>query len=83
MWVCGGSVADARRAGFNTWAEANHIVVLYPQLRYGERANCASEADGCWDQTGTTGDAFSDSGGAQVVAVKAMIDRLTSTATPT
>ena len=34
----------ARRAGFNTWAEANEIIVLYPQLHYGDRASCASEA---------------------------------------
>ena len=68
----------ARRAGFNQWAEANRIVVLYPQLHYGSRALAASEADDCWDQGGSTGPAWSDKDGAQVRAVQAMINRLVS-----
>ena len=66
----------ARRAGFNGWAEANNIVVLYPQLHYGTRANCAAQSGDCWDQGGTTGEAWADKGGQQVKCVKAMIDRL-------
>jgi len=66
----------ARRAGFNEWAEANGIVVLYPQLHYGSRAMDAAQADDCWDQTGTTGEAWSDRDGQQVRAVRAMVERL-------
>ena len=58
------------------WAEANNIVVLYPQLHYGTRANCAAQSGDCWDQGGTTGEAWADKGGQQVKCVKAMIDRL-------
>lgn len=65
-----------RRAGFNELAESNRFVILYPQLHYGERATCMNEAGDCWDQTGTTGDAYSSKSGAQVAAVMAMIDRL-------
>jgi hypothetical protein len=66
----------ARRAGFNGWAEANNIVVLYPQLHYGARASCAAQIGDCWDQGGATGEAWADKGGQQVQAVKAMINRL-------
>lgn len=70
----------ARRAGFNAWAEANGIVVLYPQLHFGAGAITSSQRGDCWDQEGNSGDDFSDKGGAQVRAVKAMVDRLTSAA---
>ncbi len=68
----------ARRAGFNEWAEANNIVILYPQLHYGDRASCAAQKGDCWDQEGTTGEHWADKDGQQVKAVKAMIDKLTS-----
>ena len=66
----------ARRAGFNELAESNGFVVLYPQISYGDRATCANERGGCWDQTGTTGDEYSSKVGVQVAAVKAMVDRV-------
>jgi hypothetical protein len=70
----------ARRAGFNGWAEANQIVVVYPQLHYGERASCAAQKGilplDCRDQGGSTGEAWADKGGQQVKAVMAMIARL-------
>lgn len=69
----------ARRAGFNEHAEANHLVVLYPQLDYGARAVGGSQGDNCWDQGGQTGDDYSDKSGAQVRAVQAMIERLVET----
>lgn len=34
-------------------------------------------AGDCWDQGGTTGEAWADKGGQQVQAVKNMIDRIT------
>lgn len=66
----------ARRAGFNEVAEANNIVMVYPQLHYGDTATCASEADDCWDQGGSTGDSYSDKAGAQTKAVMAMVQKL-------
>jgi poly(3-hydroxybutyrate) depolymerase len=69
------------RAGFNHWAEANNIVVLYPQKFVDcnatqHRPCTGSFADGCWDQAGGTGDNFSDKEGVQVRAIWAMIQRL-------
>ncbi len=66
----------ARRAGFNEVAESNGFIILYPQLRYDDRARSASEIDNCWDQTGTTGVMYTDKAGAQVTAVMRMIERL-------
>ena len=66
----------ARRAGFNEHAATNRIIVVYPQLRFGIRARGAAQADECWDQSGQSGDAYSDKGGAQIAAVHRMVRRL-------
>ena len=61
----------ARRAGFNEWAVAHHVAVVYPQL--------ASRGDGrptCWDVMGRTGDNYSDRGGMHVRALRQMVKRL-------
>lgn len=67
-------------AGYNRWAEANRIVVLYPQIRawtpaldpFGWTGNPA----GCWDWWGYSGDDFARRSGTQMQAVRAMIARL-------
>jgi hypothetical protein len=60
-----------RDAGYNRWAGANRIVVLYPQ---------ATEATGnpraCWDFWGYSGDGWRTRDGVQMRAVGAMIERL-------
>lgn len=60
-----------RDAGYNRWAAANRIVVLYPQ---------ATEATGnpraCWDFWGYSGDGWRTREGVQMKAVAAIIDRL-------
>jgi hypothetical protein len=65
----GAEAGDAvyRRVGYDEWADANHIIVLYPQL----------QALGCWDWVGSTGLNFQTRYGAQLSAVRAMVDRLT------
>lgn len=61
-------------AGYNGWAEANGIVVLYPQTaRVG---TMWPNPRGCWDWWGFTGRDFRVKSGAQIRAVKAMIDRI-------
>lgn len=65
----------AKNAGYNTWAEANNIVVLYPQS-----AKSNGNPYACWDWFGFTGENFVTKSGAQMKALKAMIDRLTSVA---
>jgi poly(3-hydroxybutyrate) depolymerase len=77
------AVGDAfyRHAGYNEWAEANDIVVLYPQAAPVIRRLIGMPLEwpnpqGCWDWWGFTGENFATKSGAQISAVDAMIDRL-------
>jgi poly(3-hydroxybutyrate) depolymerase len=65
-----------REAGYNGWAEANRLIVLYPQAikRYWGIYN----PRGCWDWWGYTGAQYATREGAQIRAVKAMLDRLSA-----
>lgn len=66
-------------AGYNEWAEANNIVVLYPQttaLSY--KWFPWPNPMGCWDWWGYTDENFYLKSAVQITAVKAMIDRLVS-----
>jgi poly(3-hydroxybutyrate) depolymerase len=60
-----------RDAGYNRWAAANRIVVLYPQA-----TASALNPNRCWDFWGYTGADYRTRRGPQMRAVKAMIDRL-------
>ena len=66
-------------AGYNRWAAANRIAVLYPQaaaLRYrflGIFPLPWPNPLGCWDWWGFTGSDFHVKSGAQIKAVEAMI----------
>ena len=69
-----------RHAGYNEWAEANDIVVLYPQAAPVLRRLIGMPLEwpnpqGCWDWWGFTGEDFATKSGAQISAVNAMIDR--------
>lgn len=70
------SEAFVRGAGYNRWADSNRLIVLYPQTisRYWPIFN----PKGCWDWWGYTGPGYHTRDGAQIRAVKAMIDRLAS-----
>lgn len=68
--------AIARGAGFNEWAEANSLIVLYPQTKSSKLA--PMNPLGCWDWWGYTGADYATHDGAQIKAVKAMIDRLSA-----
>jgi poly(3-hydroxybutyrate) depolymerase len=65
-----------REAGYNRWAEANRLVVLYPQAikRYWGTYN----PRGCWDWWGYTGAQYATKDGAQIRAVRAMLERLSA-----
>lgn len=72
-----------RHAGYNEWAEANRIVVLYPQAKPLTRSWLGvavpwPNPKGCWDWWGFTGSDYANRDGAQPHAIKAMIDRLAS-----
>ncbi len=62
-----------RHAGYNRWAESNRIVVLYPQTG-------STSTNGCWDWWGYDSIDYARKSGPQMVAIKAMVDRLTSAA---
>jgi len=65
------------QSGYNEWAQANDMIVLYPQAApQGSAFFPWPNPRGCWDWWGYTGDDFHHQGGIQLSAVKAMIDRL-------
>jgi len=69
----GGSfVGDAfvRRAGYLEVAEANRIVLLFPQV---EKSLQPLNAFGCWDWWGYEGEDYATRDGRQIRAVRAMI----------
>lgn len=68
-------VADAfvARAGYNRWAGANRIIVLYPQVR---STLSPLNPNGCWDWWGYEGPDYALKSGAQIAALHAMIERL-------
>ncbi|NML15862.1 hypothetical protein HHL10_12850 [Azohydromonas sp. G-1-1-14] len=77
-------------AGYNEWAEAANVVVLYPQAKSSTLGNLANpyryNPKGCWDFWGYTEKYapmdrnFSKQSAPQMKAVKAMIDTLLSPA---
>lgn len=81
--------AYVRHAGYNEWADANRIIVLYPQAK-AELFTAAggNNPEGCWDWWGYLDTDPMDAPtyllqtGWQIRAIKAMIDRLTSRAKP-
>jgi len=60
-------------AGYNRWADTNNIIVLYPQA-----IATAINPHGCWDWLRLYDYNFATKSGAQMVAVKTMIDRIVS-----
>jgi hypothetical protein len=60
-------------AGYNEWADTNHIIVLYPQTATG-----GSNFEGCWDWYGYDSATYATKAGPQMAMVRAMIDFLVS-----
>lgn len=61
----------AAHNGLNRWAEANRIVVLYPQVEPSQM-----NPQGCWDWWGYTDSNYASVDGAQVEALVAMINHI-------
>lgn len=74
-------VGDAfvRRAGYLEVAEANRIVVLFPQVK---PTTLPLNPMGCWDWWGYEGEDYDTRAGKQVAAVRAMVDDMLGTTTP-
>ena len=69
-----------RHAGYNEWADANHLIILYPQTIAGDPVtNFGTPLNpyGCWDWWGYTDFNYAIKAGPQITAIKAMLDRLT------
>jgi poly(3-hydroxybutyrate) depolymerase len=70
----------ARHAGYNAWAAAHDLVVLYPQVRPSEPSFFAwwqpVNPHGCWDWWGYTGTDYATRNGAQIATIVAMVARL-------
>jgi hypothetical protein len=69
-----------RHAGYNAWADANNIIVLYPQThsKFGTNPNA------CWDWFDFDADDpdYANKNGRQIRAVKAMVDRVAGLTAP-
>ncbi len=70
--------AFVRHTGLNAWAEANGLVVLYPQVRPSRLRPLNPQ--GCWDWWGYSGANYVERGAAQIAAVAAMLRHLAETA---
>jgi hypothetical protein len=70
------------RTGYNAWASANRLIVLYPQTTASSWYPWNAYA--CWDWWGylSYNDDYVTKAGLQIKAIKAMLDALTSRAVP-
>lgn len=62
-----------RDAGFNRWADALGVVVLYPQVK---ASYVPLNPKGCWDWWGYTGEDYDTRDGAQLRAVMHVVEAL-------
>lgn len=75
-------VGDAfvAHAGYNQWAAAHDVVVLYPQVRPSEPSFVAwwlpYNPRGCWDWWGYTGPDYPTRSAVQIATIAAMVTRL-------
>ncbi len=69
--------AFAAGAGYNEWAEANKLLVMYPQVASSKIA--PMNPYGCWDWWGYTNDDYATKDGPQIKVIKAMLDALAGT----
>ena len=78
----GGAVGTAfvRDGGYNRWADAHRLIVLYPQTiarsGWSFDGSFVFNPRGCWDWWGYTGTDYHTKTGPQIRAVAAMVERL-------
>ena len=72
-----GKAGDAfvKDRGFADWADANRLIVLFPQVTSQQRT---VNPQGCWDWWGYTGRDYLTRKGPQIVGRRRMLDRLAS-----
>ncbi len=64
----------AQNAGYNRWADANRIVVLYPQIA--RSRIWPFNPKGCWDWWGYSGANYTARNGKQLAGVRRMLEAL-------
>lgn len=80
------SIGDkfVKMTGYTRWADTNNIIVVFPQARPDNNSyptvasGMQSNPNACWDTVGFYGFNYAQKGGAQLSAIKAMVDRLSS-----
>src|SRR3984893_9160816 len=84
---CKQDVGDIHRhfiddTGYNSWADTNHLIVLYPQTE--SSSYLPYNPDACWDWWSYSNheDSYVTKSGSQIRTIKAMLDALTAGATP-
>ena len=75
---CKQTVADLKdtfmtKAGYNDWAEANKIVVFYPQA---QKSMLINNPNGCWDWWGYSGADYHTKSGPQMERVYLVLQKL-------
>ncbi|HKT34876.1 MAG TPA: hypothetical protein VJR03_08580 [Nitrospira sp.] len=73
-----------KKAGYNQWADSNHLIVVYPQtiarLGWNWKAfwnfSYVLNPNACWDWWGYDGPDYYKKSGAQMKAVRKMLERL-------
>ncbi|MBI1891187.1 MAG: hypothetical protein HYS18_11105 [Burkholderiales bacterium] len=68
--------ALVQKSGVNEWADTNNIIVLYPQAVKSQMAPLNPQ--GCWDWWGYSGSDYALKSGAQMKAIMAMINKISS-----
>jgi poly(3-hydroxybutyrate) depolymerase len=68
--------------GYNSWADSNRLIVLYPQTV--SSSYLPFNPQGCWDWWSYVNheDSYVTKSGSQIRTIKAMLDALTARATP-
>jgi hypothetical protein len=81
-----GQIGDrfVRNTGYTRWADTNSIIVLFPQTQVDNTvhqtaaSSLLSNPNACWDWIGWYGSNFAQKSGAQLTALKAMVDRVSA-----
>lgn len=69
-----------QHAGYNEWADTNHLIILYPQtIATDPVTNFGTPLNpyGCWDWWGYTDFNYAVKAGRQIATIRSMLDRLT------
>ena len=73
-----------QNTGYTRWADTNNIIVLFPQTQVDNSSHSTADSgslanpNACWDWIGWYGTTFAQKAGAQMKAIKAMVDAVSA-----